>query len=131
MPVDKFDITKRLKALAINTGKICLTLPYNVVNKNYINQIVKCSSAASSKYRVAYKGRLKPEFLKKLRIVEYELEETIHFYELLIEFNVEYKKELKELNKESSQLLSIVVDYIKVTKSMPVEIESIIKIKTI
>jgi four helix bundle protein len=130
MAIDKFDIMKRLKALAVNTAKLSLNLPYNVVNKTYIGQIVRCSSSASANYRAACRGKSKADFINKLRIVEEELDETMHFYELLAEFNEDAKKELRELYKEANELLSIVVTSINTTlKNMFVEKESGNKLK--
>ena len=111
----KVDIVKRLKTLAVNTGKLCLGLDYNIVNKTYINQIVRCSSSASANYRAACRGKSKADFLNKLRIVEEELDETMHFYELLAEFNENCKQQLRELYIEANELLSIVVASINTT----------------
>ena len=111
----KVDIVKRLKTLAVNTGKLCLGLDYNIVNKTYINQIVRCSSSASANYRAACRGKSKADFLNKLRIVEEELDETMHFYELLAEFNENRKQQLRELYIEANELLSIVVASINTT----------------
>ena len=111
----KEDIMKRLKALAVNTAKLCLKLPYNIVNKTYISQVVRCSSSASANYRAACRGKSKADFINKLRIAEEELDETMHFYELLAEFNEEYKKELRELYIEANELLSIIVASINTT----------------
>ena len=106
---------KRLKALAVNTGKLCLGLDYNIVNKTYTSQIVRCSSSASANYRAACRGKSKADFLNKLRIVEEELDETMHFYELLAEFNENRKQRLRELYIEANELLSIVVASINTT----------------
>lgn len=125
MAVDKFDIMKRLKTLAVSTGKLCLILPYNIVNKTYIGQIIRCSSSASANYRAACRGKSKADFVNKLRIAEEELDETMHFYELLAEFNDDFKKELRELYKEANELLSIIVTSINTTlKNMKVESEN-------
>jgi len=122
MSVDKFDVMKRLKVLAVNTGKLCISLPYNVINKTYIAQIVRCSSSASANYRAACRGKSKADFVNKLRIAEEELDETMHFYELLAEFNEASKKELRELYKEANELLSIIVASINTTlKNMAAE----------
>ena len=83
----KDDIMKRLKAVAVKTGKLCLGLPHNIVNKTYIGQVIRCSSSASANYRAACRGKSKADFVNKLRIAEEELDETMHFYELLAEFN--------------------------------------------
>ena len=132
MAVDKFEIMKRLKALAVNTARLCLKLPYNVVNKTYIGQIVRCSSSASANYRAACRGKSKADFINKLRIAEEELDETMHFYELLAEFNENFKIELRTLYIEANELLSIIVTSINTTlKNMSAEKENNSKLKKI
>ena len=124
MNTKKEDIMKRLKALSVNTGKLCLKFPYNIVNKTYISQIVRCSSSASANYRAACRGKSKADFINKLRIVEEELDETMHFYELLAEFNDPFKQELRDLYIEANELLSIIVASINTTlKNMNAEKE--------
>ena len=126
----KEDIMKRLKTLAVNTAKLCLKFPYNIVNKTYIGQIVRCSSSASANYRAACRGKSKADFINKLRIVEEELDETMHFYELLAEFNEPYKNELRTFFIEANELLSIIVASINTTnKNLIAEKENIIKSK--
>ncbi len=120
----KDDIVKRLKALAVNTGKLCLKLPYNIVNKTYISQIIRSSSSSSANYRAACRGKSKADFVNKLRIAEEELDETMHFYELLAEFNEPFKKELRDLYIEANELLAIIVASINTTlKNMAAEKE--------
>jgi four helix bundle protein len=132
MAVDKFEIMKRLKALAVNTAKLCLKLPYNVVNKTYIGQIVRCSSSASANFRAACRGKSKADFINKLRIAEEELDETMHFYELLAEFNDNFKIELRTLYTEANELLSIIVTSINTTlKNLSAEKENNSKLKKI
>jgi four helix bundle protein len=120
----KDEIMKRLKTLAINTARLCLKLPYNVVNKTYIGQIVRCSSSASANYRAACRGKSKADFVNKLRIAEEELDETMHFYELLAEFNESFKQDLRDLYIETNELLSIIVASVNTTlKNMAAEKE--------
>jgi four helix bundle protein len=132
MAITKFDIMKRLKLLAVNTAKLCLLLPNNVVNKIYIGQIVRCSSSSSANYRSACRGKSKADFVNKLRIVEEELDETMHFYELLAEFNAPFKVELRVLYTEANELLSIIVTSINTTlKNIAAEKEKANKPKKI
>jgi four helix bundle protein len=124
MSTIKNDIMKRLKAVAVKTGKLCLKLPHNIVNKTYIGQIIRCSSSASANYRAACRGKSKADFVNKLRIAEEELDETMHFYELLAEFNEPLKQELRDLYVEANELLSIIVASINTTlKNMAAEKE--------
>ena len=118
------EIMKRLKVLAVNTAKLCLKFPNNIVNKTYIGQIIRCSSSVSANYRAACRGKSKADFVNKLRIAEEELDETMHFYELLAEFNEPFKQELRDLYVEANELLSIIVASINTTlKNMVAEKE--------
>ena len=112
--MDKNELKKRLKLLAINTAKLCMKLSFTQANKIYTGQIIRSSSSAAN-YRAACRGKSKPDFVNKLRIVEEELDETMFFYELLAEFNDPFKKELRELYKEANELLSIIVASINTT----------------
>ena len=87
----------RLKILAINTAKICQQIPYDIINRVYINQIIRCSSSSAANYRAACRGKSKADFINKLRIVEEELDETMFFFEMLAEFNEGKKEEIRIL----------------------------------
>ena len=63
MSTIKDDIMKRLKAIAVNTGRLCLKLPHNIVNKTYIGQIIRCSSSASANYPLRAVENQKPILL--------------------------------------------------------------------
>ncbi len=56
----------------------------------------------------------------------------MHFYELLAEFNDDFKKELRALYKEANELLAFIVSSINTTlKNMTAEKENSSKIKKI
>ena len=107
--MDKWELSNRLKQLAIRTGKFCMKLPYSVANKIYIGQIIRSASSAASNYRAACRGKSKSDFIYKLKIVNEELDETLFFYEMLAEFNSSFQPELREMSKECNELLSIIV----------------------
>lgn len=113
--MDKIELKKRSKQLAVNTGWLCLKIPYNPVNKEYVSQLVRCSSSVGANYRAACRAKSKPDFINKLRIVEEELDESMYFFKLLAEFNQEFKTELRNLYKEANELLAIIVASINTT----------------
>lgn len=115
--MDKKDLKRRLKQLAINTGKLCLKLQFNTANKVYVDQVVRSSSSSAANYYSACKGKSKADFINKLKTVEEELDETLFFYEMLAEFNTSFKAELRELYKEANELLSIIVASINTANS--------------
>jgi four helix bundle protein len=102
----------RTKTYSISIGKLISTLPFNVLNKNYSNQLVRCSSSVGANYRAACRAKSTADFLNKLKIVEEELDETMFFLELLGEFNPDLKVEISKNWNEGNELLSIIVSSI-------------------
>jgi four helix bundle protein len=115
--MDKKDLKKRLKQLAKNTAALCLKLPFTIVNKVYIDQVIRSSSSPAANYYSACRRKSKADFINKLKTVEEELNETMFFYEMLAEFNESFKIQLRELYKETNELLSIIVASINTANS--------------
>jgi four helix bundle protein len=115
--MDKKELQKRFKSLAIKTGKLCIKLPFNPANKVYIDQTIRSSTSSAANYRSACRAKSKADFINKFKIVEEELDETMFFYEMIAEFNSEIKTELRELFIEANELLSIVVASINTVNS--------------
>lgn len=115
--MDKIELRKRLKLLAVNTARLCMRLPVNVSNKVYMDQVIRSSSSSAANYWAACRGKSPPDFINKLKTVEGELDETTFFYEMLAEFNSSIRNELRQLYKEANELLSIIVASIKTANS--------------
>ena len=101
--------------MAIRTARLCLRLPHNAANKVYTDQVIRSSASAAANYRAACRAKSTADFLYKLRVVEEELDETMFFYEMIVEFNPEEKGEIDELHAEANELLSIIVASIHTT----------------
>jgi four helix bundle protein len=105
-------LKKRTKAYSISIAQLISILPYNVINKNYSNQLVRCSSSVGANYRAACRAKSTADFINKLKIVEEELDETMFFLELLEEFNADKKDDIRRNWSEGNELLSIIVSSI-------------------
>lgn len=104
------DILKaRTKAYSISIGKLIIDFPNNVLNKNYSNQLVRCSNSVGANYRAACRAKSTTDFLNKLKIVEEELDKSMFFLELLLEFNPSFETVIQKNWHEANELLSIVV----------------------
>ena len=115
--MDKKELQKRFKTLAVKTARLCIKLPFNSANKVYVDQLIRCSASSAANYRSACRAKSKADFVNKLKIVEEELDETMFFYEMIAEFNSDVKKELREYFIEANQLLSIIVASINTSNS--------------
>jgi four helix bundle protein len=71
--------------------------------------LVRSSSSVGGNYRAACRAKSKAGFLNKLKIVEEELDETLFFMELLLEFNLSFTGSINTIYKEGNELLSIIV----------------------
>jgi len=105
----KEELKQRTKKYAISNARLVLTIPMNIVNRNYADQLNRSSSSVGANYRAACRGKSKADFLNKLKIVEEELDETLFFMELLIELNPELKEKIAPIYTEGNELLSIIV----------------------
>jgi four helix bundle protein len=107
------DIKARTKALAVNIGQLTLMLPYNVVNKQYISQVIRSAASVSANYRAAARAKSMADFVYKLKICEEEADETQHWLELLAVFNKDFEAKIIPLHKGCDELLAIFVASIK------------------
>lgn len=105
----KEELKQRTKNYPLANARLVLSLPYNIVNKNYSDQLNRSASSTGANYRVACRAKSKNDFINKLKIVEEELDETLFFLELLLELNPELKEKIDVIYKEGNELLSIIV----------------------
>ncbi|MBZ4188839.1 four helix bundle protein [Niabella beijingensis] len=106
---DKEALKRRTKDFSIAVAKLAIDLPYNAINKNYGNQIIRSSSSTGANYRAACRAKSTADFINKLKIVEEETDETLYFLELLTEFNANKKEQIEIIWKEGNEILSIIV----------------------
>jgi four helix bundle protein len=110
--MNKQELMERFKQYALAVARLVLKLPYNIVNKNYSDQLNRSASGAAANYRAALRGKSTADFLNKFKIVEEELDETLFFEELIEAMNPAFKDEITVLHKEGSELLAIIVSSI-------------------
>jgi four helix bundle protein len=55
----------------------------------------------------------KPDFINKFKIVEEELDKSLFFLELIVEFNKDKRNKIAILYKEGEEILKIIVASIK------------------
>jgi four helix bundle protein len=111
--MDAIEMMKRTKQFSIDVGYLVLSLQKDVVNNVYSNQIIKSSSSVGANYRATRRAKSKADFLNKLKIVEEELDETLFFLELIVEFNKDKRDKIAIIYKEGEELLKIIVASLK------------------
>ena len=106
----------RTKQYSIANARLVLNVPFNVVNKNYCDQLARSASSTGANYRAVCRAKSKADFINKLKIVEEEFDESMFSLELLVEINPELKEKITPIYKEANELLSIIVSSINTTK---------------
>jgi four helix bundle protein len=83
--MDAADLKARTKALAVNVigfvEKLERTNSSEIIGK----QLVRSATSVAASYRAACRSRSKADFVNKLGIVEEEADETVFWFELLLE----------------------------------------------
>jgi four helix bundle protein len=107
--MDADEMKKRTKDFAIDCGHLILSLQKNVINNAYSGQLVRSSSWVGANYRATRRAKSGADFINKFKIVEEELDESLFFLELLVEFNEDKREKIAVLYKQGNEILKIVV----------------------
>jgi four helix bundle protein len=99
----------RTKKFAIAVGYLVIELDKNDLNRNYSNQLIRCSSSVAANYRAARRAKSNADFVNKLKIVEEELDEAYSFWNYYMSFNQSKREKIKVIHAEGEELLKIIV----------------------
>ena len=104
---------QRTKQFAIDCGHLVLSLPTNSINHAYSAQLIRSSSSVGANYRATRRAKSKADFINKFKIVEEEMDESLFFLELIVEFNKDKRDKIATLYKEGEEILKIIVATLK------------------
>ncbi len=114
--MDKIELQIRLKDFAIRIIKMVDSMPRTISADALARQIVRSGTSPSANYRAALLGKSDKDFLNKLKMVEEELDETLHWIEIIMETKIIPPQRLQSLHEECYELLKIIVSTIVTTK---------------
>lgn len=109
----KFDLEKRTTEFAKNVILLCKGIFRNPINDRLVGQIVGSSGSIGANYREANDALGKRDFAHRLRISRKEAKETIHWLELIVVANPEYREKVSVLLQEATELRNILSAIIK------------------
>lgn len=105
----------RTKQFALRVIRLFCSLPKSTVAQTLGKQVLRSGTGAAANFREASRARSNAEFKAKLGTVEQELDESLFWFELLVESGVVREEKLAPLSIEAEELLKIVVAAIKRT----------------
>ncbi len=101
------ELQQRTKQFALRVIKLSASLPQNAAGKAIAHQIVRSATSVAANYRAACRARSRAEFSAKLGVVLEEADETQFWLEMITEAELLSPSRVRDLMKESSELVAI------------------------
>ena len=111
------DLRHRTKAFAVRVVKLVDALPATRAAGVIGQQLMRSATSVGANYRSACRGRSQAEFVAKLGIVEEEADESIYWFELLVETGLVPVAMLKDLMREADEITAMVVSSIRTSRA--------------
>ena len=90
----------------INQSRNCKT-DYSV--DVVLKQLIRCSTSVGANYRSACRPKSRKDFIYKLKLVEEELDETIHWIDIYNKIKLNKNLNFEKSSMEAKELLSIII----------------------
>ena len=100
-------LQNRTKTFAVRIIKAFARLPKDEAVRVIGRQFLRSGTSLSANYRAACRARSAADFISKISIVVEETDETLFWFELLVEAELTKKNLVEPLMKECQELLKI------------------------
>jgi four helix bundle protein len=110
------DLRARTKRFALRVIRVYQALPSTTLGQVLGKQVLRSGTSVGAHYREACRARSPAEFISKVETALHELDETVYWFELLVESELVRESLLSELLKEADELLAIFVSSVKTAK---------------
>ena len=111
--MDEKTFKARTKKLAVTIIKQMDVLPRSRAADVIAKQIIRSATSIGANYRAACRAKSTPDMINKLKIVEEESDETMYWLEILVEAGLAPKEQIRDLYKETNEILSMTIASIK------------------
>ena len=111
------DLKKRTKQFGLRVIKLVESLPTGQTARVIGNQLLRSGLSVGANYRAACRGRSKADFISKAGISLEEADECLYWMEMLQEAGVVPLEKMKDLMKETDELVAIFTASIKTAKA--------------
>jgi|SRR5579863_1160009 len=110
------DLKKRTKRFALRVIRLYSSLPKTTEAQVLGKQVLRSGTSVGAHYREATRARSTAEFVSKIECGLQELEETVYWFELLVESRIVAESVLADLLREAEELTAIFVSSVKTAK---------------
>jgi four helix bundle protein len=101
------ELQDRTKKFAVRIIKAFTGLPKNEAARVVGRQFLRSGTSLAANYRAACRARSAADFISKIAVVTEEADETLFWFELLIESKLIGVKSIQPLMSECNELLKI------------------------
>ena len=115
--MDEKAFKERTKQVGLRTIRLVRALPKDLGAQVIGKQVLRSAVSIGANYRAACRGRSRADIIAKLGLVEEEADETLYWLELLIESGMIPEPKLRNLIKETNEILAMTVASIKTLRS--------------
>lgn len=109
------ELQKRHKQFAIRIIKMVDAMPHTISSMAIARQIVRSGTSPSAN-RAACIAKSEKDFINKLKMVEEELDETLHWLTLIEECEMLPSERMQDIINECTELLKITISSIVSTR---------------
>jgi four helix bundle protein len=107
------ELRDRTKSFALRVIKMYCALPKSTEAQVLGKQALRSGTSVAANYREASRARSDAELLSKLGVVEQELDETLLWFELLVESKIVSTGKMVKIHQEAEESLKMIVAAIK------------------
>ena len=100
------ELLNRTKKFTLDVINFVNASPKNPTVELISNKLLNSASAVGAKYRIAVKFRSKIDFIKKIREIQQDIEESAYWLELINELPFKYPDQIHSLLEESEELIA-------------------------
>jgi len=118
---NKRDLKDRTKRFALLVIKMFSELPKTTVAQVVGKQVLRSGTSVGANYREADRARSTAEFVAKMGDCLKEIDESIYWFELLVDGGIVSGEEINSLIKEANELTAIFVTIINKAKKNSVQ----------
>ncbi len=115
--MDEKQFKERTKNLALRVIRVVGALPPGPAGEVIGRQLLRSATSVGANYRAACRGRSTADVISKLSIVEEEADETLYWFELLVEAGLMPEARLADLMTEADEIIAMTVSSIKTLRT--------------
>src|SRR5437879_2094583 len=101
------ELRDRTKAFALRIIRLYRSLPFRTDTQVLGKQLLRSGTSVAANYRAVCRARSKAEFVAKIGVVVEEVDETVFWFELMVDSGIFTPEKMSNLLKEGNELLAI------------------------